>query len=234
MASETIFFLILAFSIVVSSLLVVTLRNPIHSALSLVSTMLMMAGVYALLNAPFLAVIQVMVYAGAIMVLFLFVIMLLNLGDDELGERRFTLSKFITAGGAIFLFGAVAFGITTLGSGEPGSPQTAYPGLSRLVAVPGADEVACSEARAGVEGDHCEEVWVGGQEGRAAGTYDAASKTWRPAPELARSVALWERFGTVEWVGRSIFGKWVFLFEVTGVLLLAAVIGAVVIAKRRL
>jgi NADH-quinone oxidoreductase subunit J len=71
-------FVVLAVVMVVGSLGVVVLRQPVHAALSLVGTLLALAIVYVTLEAQFLAAIQVIVYAGAIMVLFLFVIMLLN------------------------------------------------------------------------------------------------------------------------------------------------------------
>ena len=84
---ETAFFFVLAFVAVVSAALVVLFRNPVYSALSLVATFFALAGLYVLLHAHFLAAVQVIVYAGAIMVLFLFVIMLLNLGHPEALER---------------------------------------------------------------------------------------------------------------------------------------------------
>ncbi len=67
---------------ILAGVLVVTLRNPISSAVALVSSFLCLAAIYAILGAHFVAVIQVLVYAGAIMVLFIFVIMLLNLRDE--------------------------------------------------------------------------------------------------------------------------------------------------------
>lgn len=75
---EIILFSIFALIAVVTSILVVTRKNPIISALFLVLNFAALAGIYMLLNAQFIAVVQVIVYAGAIMVLFLFVIMLLR------------------------------------------------------------------------------------------------------------------------------------------------------------
>src|SRR6266571_2436944 len=68
---------------VVASLLVIAQRNPVYSVLLLITSFGALSGLYVLLQAPFVAVIQIIVYAGAIMVLFLFVIMLLNAGDEE-------------------------------------------------------------------------------------------------------------------------------------------------------
>ena len=83
---ETVVFFVLAAAAVVSALLLVLFRNPVYSALSLVATLFSVAGLFVLLEAHFLAAVQIIVYAGAIMVLFLFVIMLLNLGASETME----------------------------------------------------------------------------------------------------------------------------------------------------
>src|SRR5688572_6655889 len=80
--TEIVFYL-LATGAIVSALLCITQKNPIPSALWLVSTMFALAAIYVLLNAQFIAAMQVLVYAGAVMVLFLFVIMLLNLSHEE-------------------------------------------------------------------------------------------------------------------------------------------------------
>ena len=84
---ETLFFYLFSVGAVASAVLLVLFRNPVHSALSLVATLFCLAGLFVLLNAHFLAAAQIIVYAGAIMVLFLFVIMLLNLGRPETLER---------------------------------------------------------------------------------------------------------------------------------------------------
>ena len=79
--TESLFFIFAAMAIV-SALMVILNRNPIYSAVSLVITLFSLAGIFLLLEAYFLAVVQIIVYAGAIMVLFLFVIMLLNPGKE--------------------------------------------------------------------------------------------------------------------------------------------------------
>jgi len=80
-------FVLLALVMTVGAVGVITLRQPVHAALSLVGTLLTLAVTYVTLQAHFLAAIQVIVYAGAIMVLFLFVIMLLNAQGDERAHR---------------------------------------------------------------------------------------------------------------------------------------------------
>ncbi len=76
------FFILLALVAIGSGLLVVIARNPIHSALSLVACFVQIAALFVLLGSPFLAVIQIFVYVGAIMVLFLFVIMMLDVRKE--------------------------------------------------------------------------------------------------------------------------------------------------------
>ena len=80
---------------VVASLLVIGQRNPIYSVLLLIASFGALSGLYVLLDAPFVAVIQIIVYAGAIMVLFLFVVMLLNAPheDTEYDERVHPLMR---------------------------------------------------------------------------------------------------------------------------------------------
>ena len=84
---EQIFFYVFAAIALVAAVLLVAFRNPVYSALSLVAAFFALAGLFVLLNAYFLAAVQIIVYAGAIMVLFLFVIMLLNLGHSDALER---------------------------------------------------------------------------------------------------------------------------------------------------
>ena len=104
-------FFLLAAVMLIGALGVVTLRQPVHAALSLVGTLLTLAVTYVTLQAHFLAAVQVIVYAGAITVLFLFVIMLLNSQGDE----RATRLRWMTPAAAILgvvaaagLVGAIA------------------------------------------------------------------------------------------------------------------------------
>jgi len=144
---------------------VVRARNPINAAMSLVGSFFALAGLYLLLSAQLLAALQILVYAGAIMVLFLFVIMLLNLTPAELGQERFKLSHL--------------------------------PGLA------------------------------------AALTATALLVLLTARLHLPSSDAPIE-FGTVAGVGRSLFVDYTLPFEAVSLLLLAAILGAVVVAKRKL
>lgn len=101
---EPLFFWIFALGAVVSSGAVVVFRNPLYSALALILDFFFFAGLYALLSAHFMAIAQILVYAGAIMVLFLFIIMLLNLKEEELGTFEFHLHHLLSVGAAVGMF----------------------------------------------------------------------------------------------------------------------------------
>ncbi|SKC15571.1 NADH-quinone oxidoreductase subunit J family protein [Dyadobacter psychrophilus] len=109
MNSAISFFYFLSFLTVLSAVMVVVSRNPIHSVLYLILTFFTLSGHYILLNAQFLAAVNIIVYAGAIMVLFLFVIMFLNMKQDN-EESKTNLTKIAATivGGTVFviLFGA--------------------------------------------------------------------------------------------------------------------------------
>ena len=90
---EAILFYIFAIGVLVAGAQVILRRNPIYGAVSLAGAFFFLAGIYVLLSAHLIAILQIIVYAGAVMVLFVFVIMLLNLKEEELGEQRVTFWK---------------------------------------------------------------------------------------------------------------------------------------------
>jgi NADH-quinone oxidoreductase subunit J len=165
------FFYLVALVAVISGFLVIKCQNPVNSAISLVMTFFCLAVFYVMLNAPFMAVIQIMVYAGAIMVLILFVIMLLNLGQEA--HKRYAHS---VVGGAIA--GIVVMLVT----------------LAFL------------------------------KMGTATGITTEVNK--KVTPELIQTV------GHTELIGQSMFTNFLLPFEITSILLLVAIVGAVVLAKR--
>lgn len=171
MSSELIVFFILAAVAAISGILMITRANPVNSALFLILNFISLAGIYLTLNAQFVAIIQILVYAGAIMVLVLFVIMLLNLQDE--GPLREELSKRHYAN-ILFALAALALIIEVLG-------------------------------------------WQGG---------DTLNAMQQMAPNAVQN-------GMVQNIGDVLFTSYVFPFEVTSILLLAAMIGAVVLAKKR-
>jgi NADH-quinone oxidoreductase subunit J len=100
-------FLLFAALALGSALVVVTHRNPVYSTMSLVVTLVSLAVLFVLLGAPFIAALQVLIYTGAIVVLFLFVIMLLNIGREETGPSS-RLSKVPALLAAAIFGGMVA------------------------------------------------------------------------------------------------------------------------------
>ncbi len=100
MGITQILFWILTTAVLVSALMVIISKNPVHSVLWLVATFFAISGHYILLNAQFLAIVNIIVYAGAIMVLFLFVIMLMNLNKnaEPLKNRRLQIISVLSSG----------------------------------------------------------------------------------------------------------------------------------------
>lgn len=118
-------------------LLPVVGRNPIHSALSLIGSFFCLAGLYALLSAHLLAALQIIVYAGAVMVLFTFVIMLLNLAPDEIQPPRLSMLKVLAAGMGLFIFGRLlsAVAVATAGAQAVDLGSGAYDGYGTIRVV---------------------------------------------------------------------------------------------------
>ena len=172
---------------VVSALLVVVNRSPIASAFWLVSTMLSLAAIFFLLQAQFIGTIQILVYAGAVMVLFLFVIMLLNLGRGESDLRRAPV-WFL----AVILVGVLASQLMPLA------------GYSR-------ERLALEYTRSSYLAD-------------PAMVFDST---------FSAAMATAER-GVPGDIAKPLFEQYLIPFELTSVLLLAAIVGAVVLAKRRI
>ena len=121
MTAQLLVFFLLAGITIAGAVSLILQRHPIHSALSLIVVMVALAGLYLLLEAEFVAAVQIIVYAGAIMVLFVFVIMLLNAGLEE----RTNLSRMARYAGlplAIFLLVELAYRVA-----RASSPMTAQP-----------------------------------------------------------------------------------------------------------
>ena len=151
----------------IGGILVITRKNPVHSALALITVLLAQAAIYLMLYAPFVAGVQIILYAGGIMVLFLFVIMLVNV-DRSLRERQFN-SQWVV--------GMIA--------------ATALGGLFIAVYTKGKDIF----------------------------------------PEHALSVA---ESDNTQKVATMLYGQYMFAFEIASLLLLVAIIGAVVMAKKKI
>lgn len=166
---ELILFIVFASLALFSSIMMITRKNPVLSAVFLILNFFALAGLYLLLNAQFIAVVQVIVYAGAIMVLFLFVLMLLNQQSEEgLFNKKKQLKIFAIAISAVVLF------------------QLAY-----LIFFS------------------------------------------KPSAALTQETAKSIQAGTVSQIGRELYTNYVLPFEAAGFLLLAAAMGALILAKKK-
>ena len=174
MNAEMILFFMFGGVSLIGAIAVISFRHPIYSALSLIVTFFAQAGLFVLLGAHFIAAVQVIVYAGAIMVLFLFVIMLLNLG---------TLSaKGVMTGKLKGI--AIVLGILL-------AAESIYIAVNALKNTAVASEEAKEKAAALAE--------------KSIETYD---------------------------IGKLLFSEYLLPFEVTSLILLAALIGVIVLVKR--
>ncbi len=170
MIADLLFFAFAAASIL-GAVLVITRKNPVASVLWLVVVFFSLSGLFVLLEAHFIAALQVILYAGAIMVLFLFVVMLLNLGHGSAEDIRGPTGRFVAGTLGLALAGTV----TKLLLAEPSS---------------------------------------------------------LPRGEHAMRAALSEK-GVVGAVAEPLFRDYMVPFELTGLLLLVAMVGAIVLARRR-
>jgi NADH-quinone oxidoreductase subunit J len=182
--TEVVFYIFAAVAII-SAIMCILQKSPIAAVLWLVSTMFSLAAIYVLLNAEFIAAIQVLVYAGAIMVLFLFVIMLLNLG-----QARSDLRGTSTVAATVVLVGLLAIELLALWQYSP-----------RQLAAEFSQWPSYSDPAT---------LFVAGQ----LTQQEAAAR------------------GVVGAVATPMFQVYLIPFEITSVLLLVAIVGAVVLAKR--
>ncbi len=163
------FFGYFATAIIILSALVVTRRNPVHSVMWMLLLFFHIASMYLFLNAEFIAAIQVIVYAGAILVLFLFVVLLLNL-REEIEEKRFIGSW--PAG--LMISAAILVGIIT------------------------------------------------------------AVRSFVPGPTGKYTVALIQQETHTKVLGEALYTVFLFPFEIASLILLVAIIGAIVLAKKKM
>lgn len=171
---DALFFWIFAVVAIIGAIAVVGQRNPMYSVLSLVVMFAAFAGFYVLLNAPFMAVAQIIIYAGATMVLFLFVVMLLNVTSEDAAV-------------------------------EPRWKVLSGPGPRRLGAV-----LAVVLA--------IELIW--------------ALRTIADSPFAAETPEVAAMTSSVATIGVRLFRDYAFAFEATSILILVAMVGAVVIARK--
>jgi len=117
--AELVTFFVFAIPLVIAAAGVVTARSPVYAAMNLVAAFFFLAGIYVLLVAHLIAFVQILVYAGAVMVLFLFVIMLLSVQGDEGGLHRPKAMQWLGAAGALGLFGLLIAAVWNVTGGDP-------------------------------------------------------------------------------------------------------------------
>lgn len=139
MAMTNFLFYFLAAIVLLSALMIVIVPNPIFAALSLAGTMIGLGFMYFLLQAPFIAAVQLIVYAGAVMVLFVMVIMLFDLKRETMVFSGGVLSKVIKLGCGMFLVGAIV--------GAVGNSWTLIPQVPSVALTP-ADQIGATKALA--------------------------------------------------------------------------------------
>ncbi len=119
-------FWVLAAASIVTGVLVALKRNPLGSALALAANMVALAGLFASLSAPFLFIIQILVYAGAVVVLIVFVIMLLNLREEELRHQAIQRGKFLAYAAACLLAVAVLLRAVGISANPPPPVESGF------------------------------------------------------------------------------------------------------------
>jgi NADH-quinone oxidoreductase subunit J len=135
MTAEIVMFWVFAPLLVASALGVVLSRSPIYAAMNLVAAFFCMAGIYVLLTAHLIAFLQILVYAGAVMVLFLFVIMLISIGDEHLFPARKTAMQYLGVVGAVSLLGVLASAIAQVVTSAPRAVDPSFGTVKAVGAV---------------------------------------------------------------------------------------------------
>ena len=134
MSPVLLIFFVLAGLAVLGALSLVLQRHPIHSALSLIVVMVCLAGLYLLMGAEFIAAVQIIVYGGAIMVLFIFVIMLLNAGEEERTDFS-KIAKFAGLPLALALTASIAAAIVKPAAAIPNATQAVIPEATKQIST---------------------------------------------------------------------------------------------------
>jgi NADH-quinone oxidoreductase subunit J len=117
MSAEQVIFWVFAIPLVLTALGVLVAKSPMYAAMNLVAAFFFLAGIYVLLAAHLIAFMQILVYAGAVMVLFLFVIMLLSLGDEHLLKERKSAMQYLGVLGGVGVLAVLVAAIARAGEG---------------------------------------------------------------------------------------------------------------------
>ena len=200
----SLFFYLFAFVAVAGGILLVTLRNPVSSALSMVVSFVGLAALFIGLNAYFVGIVQILVYAGAIMVLFIFIIMLLDLNNEQ--PVKFKSSTLIAGIGIPLFFTFQVLGVIQKGPEEHGG---SFPEITAETMNSAADSYAFK--------DEDDKILPAAEQ---SAIYK--SLTHEKAPKLPDT----------NLIGDTIFKHYNLPLQIMGVLLLVATVGVVVLSKR--
>ena len=214
-----------------SALLAVTRRNAVASALWLVVMFFGLAGTYVVLEAFFVGAVQVLVYAGAIMVLFLFVIMLLDLREETLEGKTAPILRFF--GGLT----AVLFVVVSVFAVADARAEGLF---ERTRAREVAQVVRADYKELGLDGKPVKGDWYRWKPKAGASPWMPHDLELELEPRQVEVVTIEERLvdleldGGAKAIAEQLFTRWLLAFEVTSILLLGAILGAVILTKRRL
>jgi NADH-quinone oxidoreductase subunit J len=225
LTSEDILFHVFAAAAVISALLVVFMSNPIYSALFLALTMSILSIFFFMLHAPFVAAAQLTVYAGAVMVLFIMVVMLFDLKREHEEVVKFSpvMIAKVTSAALLcgFLIGVGWLGVNATQSNAATvlAPKTEAKELDKTHGIPVAGPV------------NPDEDLTAAEENNFVDTKDQIKK--EVVPEKAAIALPPEEFGSTASLSKKMFSKYVFAFEAVSLLLLVAIVGSVALAKSK-
>jgi NADH:ubiquinone oxidoreductase subunit 6 (subunit J) len=209
-----------------SAISVIAFKNPIHSALALVLTFFSLAGLFILLGAHFVAAVQVIVYAGAIMVLFLFVIMLLNLGSVQSARHMNTAKGFAVILGIILAVEAIYIGVNVFNGTAVTRPQHESEVAVSTITSEQLEQIEAIASTFYLDRDLINSDYVPKV---SAQKTDVSALSPSEANELIQK--LQGEMGRTDRIGAVLFGKFLLPFEVTSLILLAALIGVIALVK---
>jgi len=225
LSAQVLLFVVFALGALLTGVTMVLYPNPVRSALFLVLNLFCVAVLYLLLNAYFLAAVQVIVYTGAIMVLFLFVIMLLNLGSPDRAVDRLKWQQPLAVGAGIVLAAIVS---ATVAASVPALPPISQEFIaaqrSRSAGITAGDSLTDAAPLSVTLPNLPPEI---------------SEQYRRDAMGTVGGRIVMDRDGKpvqFDGIGQVLYNPdlpWLFAFEMTSILLLIAAVGSVVLAKRR-
>jgi NADH-quinone oxidoreductase subunit J len=228
MNAEPILFIAFGALTLIGAVAVIGFKNPVYSAIALIVTFFAQAGLFILLGAHFVAAVQVIVYAGAIMVLFLFVIMLLNLGSVHADRPKAGIAKGAAIVlGIIFALEGVYIAVNAYkGTAVARVKQESDVGEGAITTAQ-LEEISKIQTTYQLTRDEINTEYV-----PKVATADKALESLTAVEAQKLIQTLRGEMGKTERIGSVLFSKFLLPFEVTSLILLAALIGVIALVKR--